>query len=117
MLAAAVALAFDMTSVMMVMYPGRERVEVDSGDGETVVYACKPGPQGESPQEQAAKAQKAFLENVNGITNVIVADVMAKSDESEPSIQDAYRMGSKMQSWAAANFAYLEKTYGCALLG
>jgi hypothetical protein len=114
---AALALAFDMTMVMMVMYPGRERVEVESGDGATVVYACKPGPQGESPQEQAEKAQMAFLENVNGITDVIVAEVMADSDESEPSIQDAYRLGSKMQSWAAANFAHLEKTYGCALLG
>ena len=114
---AALALAFDMTSVMMVMYPGRERVEVESGYGEVVVYACKPGPQGESPQEQAERAQMAFLENVKGITDVIVADVMADSDEGEPSMRDAYRLGSKMQSWAAANFAYLEKTYGCALLG
>jgi hypothetical protein len=114
---AALALVFDMTTVMMVMYPGRERVEVESGDGETVVYACKPGPDGESPQEQAEKAQMAFLKNVSGITDVIVADVMADNDEGEPSIQDAYRLGSKMQSWAAANFAYLEKTYGCALLG
>jgi hypothetical protein len=114
---AALALAFDMTSVMMVMYPGRERVEVEGGYGETVVYACKPGPQGESPQEQAEKAQMAFLENVSGITDVMVGDVMADSDEGELSIQDAYRLGSKMQSWAAANFAYLEKTYGCALLG
>jgi hypothetical protein len=117
MLVAAAALAFDMTSVLALMYPGRERVEVISQSGETVIYACKAGPEGESPQEQAKKAQVAFEENVSSITDVIVAEVMANSDESEPSIHDAYRLGSKMQSWAGANFAYLEKTYGCALLG
>jgi hypothetical protein len=120
LLAAHVAVAgvsFDMTSVLALMYPGRDRVEVSAQDGKMVVYACKPGPAGETPQEQAAKAQAAFEENVQKFTKAIVADMMLGIEEEKPQVQAALDLSFKMQSWAGANWVHLEKEHGCALLG
>jgi hypothetical protein len=114
---AIVALGFDTTHLMALMFPGRERVEVTATDGSIVVYACKPGPAGEAPADQADKAQLAFEDNVSKFTEALVAEMMADHVEDKPSLQEAFSIGMKMESWAGANWAHLEKQYGCALLG
>jgi hypothetical protein len=117
MLAAAVALAFDMTSVLGLMYPGRERVELTGSDGVTYVYACKPGPAGEMPLAQAAKAQAAFEENAAKFGELFAADLMQDIEAGAPTLGMALDMTRKTDGWAGAITTHLEKTYGCALLG
>ncbi|MDZ4086821.1 MAG: hypothetical protein U1E69_08460 [Tabrizicola sp.] len=117
MLAAAVALAFDMTSVLALMYPGRERVEIVALDGTTYVYACKPGPAGEPPREQAEKAQAAFEENLDKFAEVFVGEMMQDVTEGAPTLSTALDMNRRTNSWAGSMTNHLEKEYGCALLG
>lgn len=117
MLGAAVALAFDMTSVLALMYPGRERVEVVASDGATYVYACKPGPDGEVPREQAEKAQAAFEENVAKFAEVFVGKMMQDVTDGAPTLGTALEMNRRTNSWAGSITNHLEKEYGCALLG
>ncbi|MDP3197004.1 hypothetical protein [Tabrizicola sp.] len=117
MLAAAVALAFDMTSVLALMYPGRERVEIVASNGETYVYACKSGSDGVSPQVQAEKAQAAFEENVEKFAEVFVGKMMQDVSAGEPTLGTALAMNRRTSSWAWSITNHLEKTYGCALLG
>ncbi len=108
---------FDMTPLLALMYPGRERVEISTPDGRTIVYACKLGPAGETAQEQGAKAQAAFEENVAAFSEVFIGEMMSGIDEDKPSLATGFELNRKMQSWAGANFTHLEKEYGCALLG
>lgn len=117
MLGAAFALAFDMTSVMVLMYPGRERVEITGSDGATYVYACKPGPDGEAPQAQGAKAQAAFEENAVKYGEAFAARMMQDVEEDAPTLDGALTLTLQTQSWAGAIVNHLEKEYGCALLG
>jgi len=113
---AALVLAFDMASVLVLMYPGRERVEVVASTGETYVYACKPGPAGESPRKQAEKAQAAFEENTEKFANVFVAEMMQDIETGAPTLGTALEMTRKTDAWAGSITTHLEKTYGCALL-
>lgn len=113
----AAALVFDMTAVLAMMYPGRERVEISMTDGTAIVYACKPGPAGETAQEQGAKAQAAFEKNVAAFSEFFVNEMMSGVDEDKPALLAGFELNAKMESWAGANFARLEKEYGCALLG
>jgi hypothetical protein len=117
MLGVAVALAFDMTSVMMLMYPGRERVEVASLDGTTVIYACKTGPDGETPEMQARKAQEAFETNLGKFAEALVGGMMEDVAENKPALSTGLSVHLKTQSWAGAIVTHLEKDYGCLLLG
>lgn len=114
---AALALVFDLTSVLALMYPGRERVEITGSDGVTYVYACKSGPDGETPGAQGAKAMAAFEENVTKFVEVLVGETMAHVADGEPSLGTALALSRKTDSWAAAINAHLEREYGCALLG
>lgn len=114
---AALALAFDMTSVLALMYPGRDRVELTGADGVTYVYACKPGPAGETPEAQAAKAQAAFEENAVKFGEVFARQMMQDIEAGAPTLGMALDMTLKTDSWAGAITTHLEKTYGCALLG
>lgn len=114
---AAVALAFDMTSVLALMYPWRERVEILGQNGVTYVYACKPGPAGETPAAQAAKAQAAFEENATKFGEAFAAELMQGIEAGAPALGTALDMTRKTDGWAEAITAHLEKTYGCALLG
>lgn len=113
----ALVLAFDMTSVLALMYPGRERVEVEGADGETYFYACKPGPAGEPPRVQAELAQAAFEANTARFAEAFVGLMMQDIEAGEPTLGTALAMNSRTQSWAGAITTHLEKTYGCALLG
>lgn len=117
MLGAAVALAFDMTSVLALMYPGRERVEIIASDGDTYIYACKPGPLGEPPRDQAEKAMAAFEENVGKFAEVFVGEMMQGIEAGEPSLGSALAMTGRTNSWAGAITNHMEKEYGCILLG
>ena len=114
---AALALAFDMTSVLALMYPGRERVEIPGQDGVTHVYACTPGPAGETPEAQAAKAQATFEENAAKFGELLASELMQGIEAGAPTLGMALDMTRKTDGWAGAITAHLEKTYGCALLG
>jgi hypothetical protein len=114
---AALALVFDMTSVLAMMYPGRERIEVEGADGVTYVYACKPGPAGETPEVQAGKAQAAFEENTAKFAEMFVGEMMQDIEADAPTLGMALDMTRKTNSWAGSMTTHLEKTYGCALLG
>ena len=116
MLAAAAALAFDMTSVLTLMYPGRERVEITGTDGATYVYACKPGPTGETPEERAGKAQAAFEENAVKFGERFAREMMEDIEAGVPSLETGLSMSRDINSWAGSITAHLETTYGCALL-
>ncbi len=117
MLAAAVALAFDMTSVLGLMYPGRTRVEITGLDDTTYVYACKPGPAGETPEAQARKAHAAFEENAGKFAEMFVGRLMQEAEDGEPNLNGALTLTLQTDSWAGAINTHLEKEYGCALLG
>lgn len=114
---AALALAFDMTSVLALMYPGRERVELMGADGLTYVYACKPGPTGETPQAQAEKAQAVFEENAVKFGEMFANRMMQDIEADTPSLQTGLTLSLNIDSWAGSITTHLEKTYGCALLG
>jgi hypothetical protein len=114
---AVATIAFDVTSILAMMYPGRERVEVAATDGDIYVYACKPGPGGETPREQAEKAQEAFEVNTEKFTLVMVGDMMQRIEDDEPSLQTGLDLSLKMDSWANSIVTHLEREYGCALLG
>lgn len=114
---AALALAFDMTSVLALMYPGRERVEIVGADFVTYVYACKSGPAGETPQAQAEKAQAAFEENAVKFGEVFANKMMQDIEAGTPSLQTGLTLSRDVDSWAGSITLHLEKTYGCALLG
>jgi hypothetical protein len=117
MLAAAVALAFDVTSVLALMYPGRERVEITGSDGGTHIYACKPGPAGETPQAQAEKAQAALENNSAKFAEAFVASMMQDIDAGGPTLGSALTLTRQTESWAGSITLHLEKEFGCALLG
>ena len=117
MQAAALVLAFDMTTVLALMYPGRERVEITASDGDSYVYACKPGPAGEPPQEQAAKAMAAFKATVESFAEAFVGEMMQDMGEGAPTLGTALALNRKTDRWAAAITTHLEREYGCALLG
>ena len=119
MLAAVLALSltFDMTSVLALMYPGRERVEITDADGDTYVYACKPGPDGEPPRAQAEKAQAAFEENTAKFAEVFVKRMMQDIEDGAPTLGSALTLTRQADSWAGSITNHLEKEYGCALLG
>ena len=117
MLGAALALAFDVTSVLALMYPGRDRVEITASDGVTYVYACKPGPQGETPQAQAEKAMAAFEENVEKFAEAVVGDMMQDTSEGQSTLGMAIDLNRKTDSWAGAILTHMEKEFGCVLLG
>lgn len=117
MLAAAVALAFDMTSVLGLMYPGRTRVEITGSDDTTYVYACKPGPAGETPEAQAQKAHAAFEENTRKFAEMFVGRLMQEAEAGGPTVNGALTLSRQTNSWAGAINTHLEKEYGCALLG
>lgn len=117
MLGAALALAFDMTSVLALMYPGRERVEIIASDGDTYVYACKPGPANETPHTQAEKAQAAFEENAEKFPKVFVGEMMQDVTQGVPTLGTALAMNRRTNSWAGSITNHLEREYGCALLG
>jgi hypothetical protein len=111
------AIAFDMTSVLALMYPGRERVEVTATDGQVYVYACKPGPGGEPPQEQAKKAQEVFEVNTAKFVQVMLDDMTQDIESDQPSLQGGIDLSLKTNSWANAIVTHLDREYGCALLG
>lgn len=113
----ALSLAFDMTSVLALMYPGRERVEITATDGDTYVYACKPGPAGEPPRAQAEKAQAAFEENAAKFAEVFVGRMMQDVGSGGPTLVSALTLTRQTDSWAESITNHLEKEYGCALLG
>lgn len=113
---AALALAFDMTSVLGLMYPGRERVEITGADDVTYVYACKPGPMGESAQAQAQKAQAALEENTGKFAEMFAGRLMQEAEKGEPTLNGALTLTLQADSWAGAIRSHLEKEYGCALL-
>jgi hypothetical protein len=117
MLGAALALAFDMTSVLALMYPDRDRVEIIASDGDTYVYACKPGPQGETPQAQAEKAMAAFEENVGKFADAVVGQMMQDASEGTSTLEMAFDLNRKTDSWSGAIITHMEKEFGCVLLG
>jgi hypothetical protein len=110
-------LSFDLTSVLALMYPGRERVEITASDGTVYVYACKPGPAGETPLAQAEKAQEAFETNLDKFADALVAGFMQDIETDEPSLTMGLSWHLKTESWAGAIVTHMEKEYGCALLG
>jgi hypothetical protein len=114
---AALALVFDMTSVLALMYPGRERVEIVGADFVTYVYACKPGPVGETPAEQAEKAQAAFEENARKFGEAFAGQMMQDMDAGASTLGMALDLNRKAEGWGMAIITHLEKTYGCVLLG
>jgi hypothetical protein len=117
MLAASLALVFDMTSVLALMYPGRERVEIIGADGDTYVYACKPGPEGETPRAQAEKAMAAFEINAEKFAEALVGEMMQDFDDDAPTLNTALTLTRKTDSWSGAILTHMEKEYGCVLLG
>lgn len=117
MLGAATALVFDITSILALMYPGRERVEIEGKDGVTYVYACKFGADGEVPAVQAEKAQAAFEENTAKFAEAIVGRMMQGIEDGAPSLNNAVTLTLQTNSWAGSITNHLEKEYGCALLG
>ncbi len=114
---AVAGLAFDVTSVLALMYPGRERVEITASDGATYVYACKPGPAGEPPLVQAEKSMAAFEENVDKFAEAIVGGMMQDVETDQPTLETALTVHRKTNSWAGAIINHMEKEYGCVLLG
>ncbi len=117
MLGATLALAFDMTSVLALMYPGRDRVEITAADGDTYVYACKPGPQGETPQAQAERAMAAFEQNVEKFAEAVVGGMMQDASDGQSTLGMAIDLNRKTESWSGAIITHMEREYGCVLLG
>jgi hypothetical protein len=109
--------AFDMTSVLGLFYPGRETVLVIGSDGEAMTYACKPGPAGETPREQAEKAQAAFETNLHKFADAWVAGMTEDLGEDMSSLETGLSLHLKAESWGGAITLHLEKEFGCALLG
>jgi hypothetical protein len=110
-------LGFDLMSVLALMYPGRERVEITASDGTVYVYACKPGPGGETLLEQAEKAQEAFETNLDKFAEALVAGMMEDIETGEPALTMGLSWHLKTESWAGAITTHMQKEYGCALLG
>jgi hypothetical protein len=111
------ALGFDMASILGKFYPGRETIQMTGPDGTVYTYACKPGPAGETPHEQAEKAQAAFDVNVQKFAEVVVGDMMEDFGEDASTLGTALTLNRKTESWAGSMVTHMEKEYGCLLLG
>ena len=115
--AAALVLVFDTTSVLALMYPGRERVKVAGLDGVTYVCACKSDPVGEAPLAQAEKAQVAFEENSAKFAEAFVGEMMQDLEAGDPAFTTTLVLIRSADSRAGAISSHLKAAYGRALLG
>jgi hypothetical protein len=111
------AVGFDMAVVLGKFYPGRETIQITGQDGVVYTYACRPGPAGETPRQQAEKAQGAFEENVQKFAEVVVGDMMEDFGEDKSTLGSALTLNRKTESWAGSMVTHMEKEYGCLLLG
>jgi hypothetical protein len=111
------ALAFDMTSVLARFYPGREKVVLTLPDGDTMTYVCKAGPAGETPQEQAQKAHRAFEANLEKFATALTERLLEDIAEDTAPLAMGMSTHLKAESWAGSITAHLEKEFGCALIG
>ncbi|MGL4235481.1 hypothetical protein [Tabrizicola sp.] len=109
--------SFDAARLISLFHPGRESITISGTDGDAVTYLCKPGPAGETPQEQAEKAQVAFETNLEKFAETWVDDMMEGIDEGAPEFSEALTLSLKMDSWAGSMITHLEKEYGCLLMG
>jgi hypothetical protein len=116
MFAALAPLSFDATRMIGLFHPDREWIVIPASNGTEVTYLCKPGAAGETPQEQAEKAQLAFETNVKKFAEGWTADLMSKSGDGEPAFSQTLGLALKMDSWAKAITTHLEQEYGCMLI-
>lgn len=110
-------LGFDLTSFLAPFYPGREVVQITASDGSSFVYACKPGPAGETPQAQAALAHTAFEENLAGFADAFVGKIFSDIDKETPALATGLTLQRDAESWARASAVRLEREFGCIHLG
>jgi hypothetical protein len=111
------ALGFDIASILGKFYPDRETIQITGPDGMVYTYACKPGPAGETPHEQAEKAQAAFEANVTKFAEAVVGGMMEDFGEDTSTLETALTLNRKTESWAGSMVTHMEKEYGCLLLG
>ena len=111
------AIGFDMTTILGKFYPGRETIQITGQDGTVYTYACKPGPAGEPPREQADKAQAAFEQNIRKFADVMAGSMMEDLDEDASTLGTALTLNRSAESWAGSMVTHMEKEYGCLLLG
>jgi hypothetical protein len=109
-------LAFDVTTLLAMLDPGRERVRVSAIDGTFVHYSCRPGPAGEMPHEQAAKAQLAFEANEEKFVQAAADGLLAEIDSGDGSLAIWLTLVLKADAWMGAIELHLEQEYGCTLL-
>jgi hypothetical protein len=110
-------LGFDMATILGKFYPGRETIRITGQDGDVYTYACKPGPAGEPPQEQAEKAQGSFEENVQKFAGAVVGGMMEDLGNDGATLGAALTLNRRTESWAGSMVTHMEKKYGCLLLG
>lgn len=111
------AIEFDVAAILGKFYPGRETIQISGQDGTVYTYACKPGPSGETPQQQAEKAQGAFDENVQKFAEVVVGDMTADFGADKSTLGTALTLNRRFESWAGSMVTHMENKYGCLLLG
>jgi hypothetical protein len=114
---ALVPVSFDATRLIGLLHPDREWIVVTGSNDEPMTYLCKAGPAGETPQEQAERAQLAFETNLQKFAEGWTADLMSKSGEGELEVSQTLGLALKMDSWAKAITTHLEKEFGCMLVG
>ncbi|MCU0905698.1 MAG: hypothetical protein MUE83_17795 [Tabrizicola sp.] len=117
MFAALSPVSFDASRVIGLFHPDREWIVLTASNGTEVTYLCKAGAAGETPQEQAEKAQLAFETNLTKFAEGWTAEMMSKSGEGDLELSQTLGLALKMDSWAKAITTHLEKEYGCMLIG
>ena len=110
-------LGFDVASILGKIYPGRDTIQITAADGTVYTYVCKPGPAGETPREQAEKAQAVFEENVQKFAEAVVGGMMEDFGNDTSTLESALTLNRKTESWAGSMVMHMEKQYGCLLLG
>ncbi|MCU0828971.1 MAG: hypothetical protein MUE52_16630 [Tabrizicola sp.] len=107
---------FDMSTIFAAVDPGRERVAIVGSDNDTYLYACKPGPAGETPREQGLKAQAAFEENQEKFLDAAIAELLSADPGGEVGFNAGLSLVLKADSWIGAIGRHLEQEFGCTPL-
>jgi hypothetical protein len=114
---AMIGLAFDLAQILAMMDPERTRVEVPAVSGETYIHYCKPGPEGETPRQQAEAAQVVLEENLMKFAEVLLEGMVADVDAGRSDLAMGLSVMRKSDSWVGAINKHLDDAYGCTWTG